>query len=111
MRSLPVVFQYSGQPLDLIHPGRAILGLAHLGLAVGANLIRLAEGHTAPETDIFIRPEEMGVIGEELYNALRLMTREQMEVMLSDCGLTQDEINRAWDRKEALIQKRIYMNN
>ena len=53
----------------------------------------------------FIRPEEMGVIGEEFYNAMRLMTREQMEVMLSDCGLSQDEINRAWDRKEALIQK------
>ena len=59
MRSLPVVFQYSGQPLDLIHPGRAILGLAHLGLAVGANLIRLSTGSAAPGTDIFIRPEEM----------------------------------------------------
>ena len=53
----------------------------------------------------FVRPDEMGVIGEDVYNAMRLMTREQMEMMLSDCGLTQDEITQAWDRKEALRKK------
>ena len=54
----------------------------------------------------FVLPREMGVIGEDVYNAMRAMTREQMEVMLRDCGLSREEINNAWSRKEAL-QKQI----
>ena len=53
----------------------------------------------------FIRPEEMGVIGEEVYHSLRIITREQMEMMLSDCGLSREEIDQAWERKEALVRK------
>ena len=53
----------------------------------------------------FIRPDEMGVIGEKFYNSMRLMTREQMEMMLSDCGLSREEIDQAWARKEELQHK------
>ena len=53
----------------------------------------------------FTRARQMGVIGEDTYNALKLMTKEQMEIMLSDCGIDQKDIDFAWERKEYLLNK------
>lgn len=53
-----------------------------------------------------LRPEDMGVIGEEFYNSLKsLNTFEQFQAAYADCGLTQQQIQRAWERKEYLVQK------
>ncbi len=47
-------------------------------------------------------PNTMGVVGEDLYNAMRLMTREQMELMLADCRFSKEELDAAWIRKEKM---------
>ena len=44
----------------------------------------------------------MGVIGQDTYNAIKSMTKEQMQFALADCGLSQQEIDQTWMRKEAL---------
>ncbi|MBQ9719187.1 MAG: hypothetical protein IJV64_00670, partial [Oscillospiraceae bacterium] len=53
----------------------------------------------------FVLPDEMGVIGEDFYNAMKVMTKEQLQASLSDCGLSAQEIDWAWQRKEALQAK------
>ena len=53
----------------------------------------------------FVKLSQMGVVGEDFYNALNMMTKQQMELMLSDCKLSQAEIDKAWERKEALQKK------
>ncbi len=54
----------------------------------------------------FVRMEEMGVIGEEEYNAMCLVTtKEQFALAHADLGLSQEELEQAWLRKEALQKK------
>ncbi len=54
----------------------------------------------------FVVPEDMGVIGEDVYTAMKLITsEEELRLRLADCGLSDDEIHLAWERKQALEAK------
>lgn len=52
-----------------------------------------------------VAPENMGVIGMDFYTAMKTMSREQMSLMLRDCGLNEQEVDWAWERKEQLQAK------
>ena len=62
-------------------------------------------GETKEGADHFVKLSEMGAVGEDFYNAICMITKEQMGIMLSDCKLSQGEIDKAWERKEALQRK------
>ena len=62
-------------------------------------------GSEEKEVDLSLQKAGLGVIGEDLYNALRVMTKEQMELALADCKIPSREIDLAWERKEQLLQK------
>ena len=50
-----------------------------------------------------VEPKNMGVVGEDFYNAMRrLTTIDQFRVAVADLGLSDAEIQSAWNRKEAL---------
>ena len=53
----------------------------------------------------FVLPSEMGVIGEDFVTAMKTMTKESLKTALSDCGLSEKEIDFAWERKMALEKK------
>ena len=50
-----------------------------------------------------VGPKDMGVVGEDFYNAMRrLTTIDQFRLAVADLGLSEQEIQGAWNRKEAL---------
>ncbi|MBR0312702.1 MAG: hypothetical protein IJQ98_09980, partial [Oscillospiraceae bacterium] len=53
----------------------------------------------------FVMPEEMGVIGEDFVTAMEALTKDQLRAALADCGISEQELDRAWERKEALQAK------
>ncbi len=53
----------------------------------------------------FVLPRDMVAISEETYNKMKSITKPQMESMLLDCGLSGEEIDKAWDRKVRLQNK------
>ena len=53
----------------------------------------------------FVMPEKMGVIGEDFVTAMEALTKEQLRAALADCGISEQELDKAWERKEALQAK------
>ena len=50
-----------------------------------------------------VGPKDMGVVGEDFYNAMRrLTTIDQFRLAVADLGLSEQEIQGAWNRKETL---------
>ena len=77
-----------------------------VGISLVSNGLSFGDASETKEgIESFVKLSEMGVIGEDSYNAICMMTKEQMEIMLSDCKLSQGEIDKAWERKEALKRK------
>ena len=55
---------------------------------------------------LLVEPQDMGVVGEDFYNAMRrLTTIDQFRLSVADLGLSEEEIQGAWNRKEALQAK------
>lgn len=50
-------------------------------------------------------PEQMGAVGEDVYSCMKLMTREQLTLLLLDIGLSKQELDAVWQRKEKLLTK------
>ena len=80
------------------------------GKLAGITLIDndMSFGDTAPGEKIgnsYVLPNKMGVIGEEFVTAMEALTKEQLRAALSDCGISASELDKAWERKEALQAK------
>ena len=108
------------QALDYIcgnvdrRPGNVLLRFAPedaeeaklVGISLINNGLSFGDASEAKEgAGYFVKLSEMGAVGEDFYNAICMITKEQMEIMLSDCKLSQGEIDKAWERKEALRRK------
>ena len=108
------------QALDFItgnvdrHPGNYFLrfnpkdpeNAKLVGLTLIDNDMSLSDANgTQRRGNMFVLPREMGVISEDVYNTMKSMTREQMELALKDCGLSREELDNAWNRKMTLQNK------
>lgn len=52
----------------------------------------------------WVKPKQMGVIGEKVANAITLLTKEALELGLRGYGLSQEQIDAAWERT-VIMQK------
>ncbi len=76
-----------------------------VGLSLIDNDMTFSDAKDDDGFESFLQAKDMGVVGYEFYQSMCLMTKEQMHLMLSDCGLSGKEIDMAWDRKEYLRKK------
>ena len=76
-----------------------------VGISLIDNDMSFGNASESTENFNFVKLRGMGVLGEDFYNSMCAMTREQMEFKLSDCKLSKDELDKAWERKEALQKK------
>ena len=79
-----------------------------VGITLIDNDLSFSDASDKPEKRTgskFVLPDEMGVIGEDFYNSMKVMTKETLQAELADCGLSGQEIDWAWARKEALQAK------
>lgn len=75
------------------------------GLTLIDNDSSFTNGKSPGSFNRIIPPERMGAVGEDFYNAMKLMSKAEMTMMLADCELSQQEIDWAWERKEQLQAK------
>lgn len=75
------------------------------GLTLIDNDNSFSSGKKPGGQNYMVEPEQMGAVGEDFYNAMRLMSKAQMTMMLADCELSQQELDWAWERKERLQAK------
>jgi hypothetical protein len=76
-----------------------------VGLTLIDNDMTFSDASEDGRFEGLIKARQMGVVGYDFYKQMCLMTREQLHVMLADCGLSNKEIDMAWDRKEYLQKK------
>lgn len=75
------------------------------GLTLIDNDASFTNGQTLGGSNYIVPPEDMGVVGEDFYHAMKLMSKAEMTMMLADCELSRQEIDWAWERKEQLQAK------